>query len=404
VNRDDHDDARSPRPPRSLFITNDFPPRVGGFQSYYYGLIQTLSPDDVVIMAPAYAGAEQFDAGIPYRVHRVETPVVWPTPRHLEMALGLIDDFRPELVQMGHPLPAGLLAPVLKKRTGLPYLVFLGGAELTVPAVMPGAAAATRYVIERAALLVSVSDFTTNAARRHTGGRVSCATLRPYIDVDRFTIACPGEKAEAKNALGVSGPLVVCVGRLVPRKGQDRLVDAVGLLRHEFPGLELGIVGDGRLRDRLWRKAVRLGISRRVHLAGEVKDEALRTWLRAADIFASPCRVRWGGLEVEGFGLVFAEAALMGLPVLAGRSGGAIEAVKTGETGLAVCGSRVEEVAEGLRRLLLLSEDERQTLGEVGRGLALSRHTREVVGARYRELLRSAVACKGWSGGNGSRG
>jgi phosphatidylinositol alpha-1,6-mannosyltransferase len=395
VEREEHGLAGSAGPPRSLFITNDFPPRVGGFQSYYWGLIQTLSPDDVVIMAPAYAGAADFDSSIPYRVHRVATSVVWPTRRHLRKALEIIEQFRPELIQMGHPLPAGLLAPVLSKRTGLPYLVFLGGSELTVPAVIPGVAAATRHVIGQASLLISVSDFTTNAARRYTGGRVACATLRPCIDVDRFAVPGTAEKAAAKKALGIQGPLVVCVGRLVPRKGQDRLVDAVGLLADRFPDLHLGIVGDGRLHGRLRRKAARHGIAERVHLAGEVQDEALRTWLRAADVFASPCRVRWGGLEVEGFGLVFSEAALMGLPVLAGRSGGAIEAVKTGETGLAVCGSCAEEVAAGLCRLLSLSDARRQAFGEAGRRLALSRHAREVAGRRYRSLLRLVTEERG---------
>jgi phosphatidyl-myo-inositol dimannoside synthase len=126
-------------------------------------------------------------------------------------------------------------------------------------------------------------------------------------------------------------------------------------------------------------------------MTGALGTEDIKIWLKAADIFACPCRSRWGGLEVEGFGIVFAEASLARLPVLAGRSGGAPESVKNGETGIIPAGDSSEEVADALRRLLAMSPEARAAMGDRAREFTLSRHAPEVVGRRYRELLARAV-------------
>ena len=177
----------------------------------------------------------------------------------------------------------------------------------------------------------------------------------------------------------------------MPRKGQDKLIDALALLRSEFPRLHLVLIGEGRLATGLYDRAQKRGVGERVHLTGALTDKAMKEWLRAADVFASPCRSRWAGLEVEGFGIVFAEAALAGLPVLAGDSGGAPEAVVQGDTGLVVDGHSVQQVAAGLASILRRSPQQRRDMGARGRELALARHTPAVVGERYRELLRRAA-------------
>ena len=137
--------------------------------------------------------------------------------------------------------------------------------------------------------------------------------------------------------------------------------------------------------------AASCGVSDRVLMTGALSTEDLKIWLKAADIFACPCRTRWGGLEVEGFGIVFAEASLASLPVLAGRSGGAPESVKSGETGIIPAGDSTEEVAEALRRLLCMSPEARTAMGERAREFTLSRHGPEVVGRKYRDLLAGVV-------------
>jgi phosphatidylinositol alpha-1,6-mannosyltransferase len=196
----------------------------------------------------------------------------------------------------------------------------------------------------------------------------------------------------------VRGPLVVCVGRLVLRKGQDKLIEALALLGPILDGAvgraELALVGHSPTGPLYRRLAERVGVADRVRFVGEVSNQDLRRWLRAADVFAMPSRTRLGGLEVEGFGLVYAEAALAGLPVIAGLSGGAPEAVVAdgdGVSGLVVDGSSAAEVAVAVGALLTLSERERRAMGERGRRLALARHAPQVARARYRELLRRAA-------------
>jgi len=212
------------------------------------------------------------------------------------------------------------------------------------------------------------------------------------MDVDRFPLTSGAARAQARRRLGVTGTLVLCVGRLVPRKGQDHLVEAVGRLATKWPDLEVALVGGGRLSYHLQKRAGELGIGERVRLLGSLSAPEMAQWLEAADIFASPCRSRWGGLEVEGFGIVFVEAALCGLPVLAGRSGGSVEAAKTGDTGIVVDGASVDEVTAGLERLLRAGEARRAELGLAGRRLGLERHDPEAVGRRYRLLLAEAAA------------
>ena len=401
-------DAPADRAPRSLFITQDFPPRVGGFQSYYWGLIRTLDPEDVVILASHHPGAASFDATHPYRVVRHPRSILLPTPALLRSARRLIAEHDLRLVQLGQTLPNGLLGPALTRRTGLPYLVLLAGAELTLPAALPGSGAAVRHVLGRAALLLTVSGYTAAAAERVVGGRVPVAVLRPALDLDGAVSdgAAPGASAPsastaARQGARNGGSLVVCVGRLVPRKGQDRLIDALALLVPRYPGLQLALVGSGRLAAALKRRARRLGVEDRVHLLGALPQSQVAEWLAAADVFASPCRVRWGGLEVEGFGIVFAEAAAAGLPVLAGRSGGAPEAVAEGDTGIVVNGASASEVAAGLERMLRLSPVGRRSMGGRGRALVRERHAPAVVGRRYRELLWRAAGVEMSEDGRG---
>ena len=376
---------------RTLFVTNDFPPRIGGAQSYYWGVIRTLDPSEVTVFAPAHVDAEAFDATHPYKVIRATTSVLWPTPGMLAQVRELARAEDVDLIQLGHPLPAGLIGPQLKDAVGLPYIVFLGGAEVTLPGAIPGVNNLLRHVLCNASMFLTVSDYTARAASQQVRGSVPAEVLRPPLPVDEFAPATPAEAAALKARFGITGDLVVCVGRLVPRKGQDKLIDALALLSDEFPDVHLALIGEGRLATRLYDRAWRRGVSERVHLTGALSDDAVREWLKAADLFASPCRSRWGGFEVEGFGIVFAEAALAGLPVVAGRSGGAPEAVLEGLSGTVIDGRSAQQVAAALGSLLRMPAERRRVLGARGRELAMSRHTPAAVGERYRALLRQAA-------------
>ena len=384
------------RVPRSLFVTNDFPPRVGGAQTYYWNMIQTLDPGEVVIVAPAHPDAAAFDATHPYTVVRTPHTTVLPLPSVERLCERLIREHDLELLQLGHPLPAGLLGPWLRRTAGVPYVVFLGGAEITVPGAVPGVARLLAWVLGRSALLLTVSRYTAEQAVRLSHGLARAEVLRPALETVRYAQTAVADAAAARAALGLDGaPLVVCVGRLVPRKGQDMLIEAVKNLDGAFADVRLALVGGGRLADELRRQAAAAGLADRVHLPGEVSADELRLWLQAADIFAGPSRTRFHGLEVEGFGIVFAEAALTGLPVIAGRSGGAPEAVIDGDTGIVVDAHTSHELSAALRRLLSMSPEQRRGMGARGRRLALSRHVPAVAAARYHDLLRRAVETPG---------
>jgi phosphatidylinositol alpha-1,6-mannosyltransferase len=380
------------RVPRSLFVTNDFPPRIGGAQTYYWNMIRTLDPGEVVIVAPAHRDAAAFDSTHPYTVVRTRRSAVTPAPSVERLCERLIREHDLELLQLGHPLPAGLLGPWLRRTARVPYVVFLGGAEITVPGAVPGLARLLEWVLAESSLLLTVSQYTADQAVRLSGGLARAEVLRPALEIERYAHAQAGDAASARAALGLDdAPLVVCVGRLVPRKGQDMLIDSLAGLDGGFADVQLALVGGGRLAGELRRRAAAAGVAGRVHLPGEVSSEKLRLWLRAADVFAGPSRTRHGGLEVEGFGIVYAEAALTGLPVVAGRSGGAPEAVVEGETGFVVDAHTPEQLTAVLGRLLSMSSEERRQMGARGRLLALSRHSPEVAAARYHDLLRRAV-------------
>ena len=380
------------RVPRSLFVTNDFPPRVGGAQTYYWNMIQTLDPGEVVIVAPAHRDAAAFDATHPYTVIRTARTAVRPVPSVERLCERLIVEHDLELLQLGHPLPAGVLGPWLRRTAHVPYVIFLGGAEITVPGAVPGVARLLEWVLAESSLLFTVSQYTADQAVRLSGGLARAEVLRPALDVQRYALTQAADALAARAALGLDdAPLVVCVGRLVPRKGQDMLIAALAGLNGAFPDARLALVGGGRLADELRRRAAAAGLADRVILPGEVPADELSLWLQAADVFAGPSRTRYRGLEVEGFGIVYAEAALTGLPVIAGRSGGASEAVVEGETGFVVDAQTPEELVAVLGRVLSMSSEERHRMGARGRLLALSRHAPEVAAARYHDLLRRAV-------------
>ena len=201
----------SERVPRSLFVTNDFPPRVGGAQTYYWNMIQTLDPGEVVIVAPAHRDAAAFDATHPYTVIRTSRSAVVPAPSVERVCERLIRTHGLELLQLGHPLPAGLLGPWLRRKARVPYVVFLGGAEITVPGAVPGVARLLKRVLAESSLLFTVSQYTADQAVRLSGGRARAEVLRPALDIERYPLTGLDDAAAARAALGLDdAPLVLC--------------------------------------------------------------------------------------------------------------------------------------------------------------------------------------------------
>jgi phosphatidyl-myo-inositol dimannoside synthase len=332
-----------------LLVTNDFPPKIGGIQSYLWELWRRLPPEHVTVLTTPYAGDAEFDAAQGFRVERTRERVLLPTPSLRRRIDALADEVGATVVVLDPALPLGAVGPHLRR----PYWVVLHGAELTVPARLPGTRLLVRRVLEGAERLVASGAYPARIARESVRAVPPVLEVPPGVDAERFLPLDAEARALARAGLGlpVEGRLVMSVSRLVPRKGMDVLIRAAALLAPSRPDLVVAIAGAGRDRGRLERLVRSTGAP--VRFLGRVPDDALPLAYGCADVFAMLCRDRWAGLEQEGFGIVFLEAAAAGVPQVAGNSGGAADAVAHEESGIVV--DRPDEpgaVAEALASLL----------------------------------------------------
>lgn len=357
---------------RHLLVTNDFPPKVGGIQTYLWELWRRLPPSDVTVLTTAHPDAAAFDAAQPFRVVRSTAGVLLPTPQLVRQIESLADEVGAELIVLDPALPVGLVGLRLRR----PYVVVIHGSELV--GRLPGAGSMLMgRVVAGAVHVVAAGNYPASEARRVAGNRTPPITvIPPGVDGERFRPLSDSERTKARRDLaGVDADrrLVVAVSRLVPRKGFDVLIDAVAQLQPTHPEVELVIGGTGRDADRLQKRIDERKAPAR--LLGRIADDDLPRLYGAADVFAMCCRTRWLGLEPEGFGIVFLEAAACGVPQLAGDSGGAADAVVDGLTGLVVRRPRdAVEVADALATLLD-DADRRAAMGAASRRRAIEDFT-----------------------------
>ena len=370
-----------------LLITNDFPPRAGGIQQYCHNLVRRLPPGEVVVYAPAWPGAAEFDAGEPYRVVRHPTSRMLPTADVARRSVELVREVRPDLVCFGAAFPLGLIARRLTRETGVPCAGFTHGVEVAVSGVPLARRLMTR-VAGDVRLLTAVSRW--SAARVEKGARGRCAVelLPSGVAAGVYHPGVDGGAVRARHGLG-DDPVCVCVSRLVPRKGQDRLIEAWPQVVARVPAARLLIVGPGPYRRKLGRMAASSPVAGRVHFTGEVPWEELPAHYAAGDVFAMPCRTRWLGMDLEALGVVFLEAAATGLPVVAGRSGGAPETVVEGMTGTVVDGRRAGEVGGAVAELLA-DLPRARAMGAAGRRRVEAEFSWEAVVSRLEKLLAEA--------------
>ena len=372
-----------------LLVTNDFPPKVGGIQSYLWELWRRLPPERVTVLTAAHSEAAAFDAAQAFRIERTSTPVLLPTPGLLRRVRRLAEDVDAGIVLIDPALPLGLIGP----RLGRPYGLILHGAEVTFPARLPVARSLLASVVGGAAHVVSAGRYAQAEAQRVAGSRTPPTTVvPPAVDTGRFRPLEPPQRAKVRADLGLppDGLLVVGLTRLVPRKGMDVLIEAAARLAPAHPGLTVAVAGGGRDRARLERIARRAGAP--VRFLGRVADDSLADVYACGDVFAMPCRSRWGGLEQEGFGIVFLEAAACGVPQVAGASGGAAEAVEHGATGLVV--QRPEDAGAVAAAIdgLLRDPDRRAAMGVASRRRAVENFSADVLAARLDDALLEAEA------------
>lgn len=371
---------------RHLLVTNDFPPKIGGIQSYLWELWRRLPPDGTVVLTTAHDGDEAFDSVAPMRIVRHEAPVLLPTPALRERIDAVADEIDADLVLLDPALPLGALGPSLAR----PYGLVLHGAEITVPGRIPLSRPALARVLRGAELVIAAGGYPADEGERAARRGLPVEVIPPGVDTERFRPLDEAERATARKRFDVEpdADLIVSVSRLVPRKGFDVLIRAAAELHRHHPALRVLIGGTGRDHGRLRRLADRLGAP--VRLLGRVDSEDLPLLYGAADIFSMTCRSRWFGLEQEGFGIVFLEAAASGVAQIAGASGGAAEAVEAGRTGLIVSDpTSVEETITVLDRLLR-DPDLRVRMGRRARVRAVRDFSYDVLARRLDEILGGA--------------
>ncbi|RKE59761.1 phosphatidylinositol alpha-1,6-mannosyltransferase [Dietzia kunjamensis] len=338
---------------KTLLITNDYPPRPGGIQSYLETYLSHLDPTDVAVLASTFRGGEsaEYDAAKPYLVERVPTEVLLPTPDLAARARRLASDFGATTIWFGAAAPLAAMAPVLRQGPVDRIIASTHGHEVGW-SMLPGSRQILRLIGESTDAVTYVSDYTRRRFAAAFGPRARLVHQPGGVDTERFR-PDPARRRAIRDRYGLADrDVIVCLSRLVPRKGQDMLIRAMPEIARRVPGAVLVVVGGGPYRRTLEGLARRLGVADRVVFTGRVPADEIVDHHRLADVFAMPCRTRGGGLDVEGLGIVYLEASACGVPVVAGRSGGAPETVRDGRTGLVVDGTSQGEVADAVAGLL----------------------------------------------------
>jgi phosphatidylinositol alpha-1,6-mannosyltransferase len=363
---------------KHLLVTNDFPPKIGGIQSLLWEWWRRLPAESFAVLTSPYEGAAEFDASLPFHIERTKEPVLLPHPGMVRRVNRMAAEVGADLVVLDPALPLGLIGPSL----ALPYDLVLHGAEVTVPGRLPGSRQLLGHVLRGAQHIIAAGGYPAAEGERAAGRSLPVTVVPPGVDTTRFVPLGPEQRLAARAQFGIEpdAELVVGVSRLVPRKGFDTAIRAAALLAKSRPKLRLVIAGGGRDADRLKGLAERLHAP--VTFLGRVSNDDLPLLYGCADVCAMLCRNRWAGLEQEGFGIVFLEAAACGVPQVAGDSGGAAEAVDDGVTGIVVRNpDEPRDVAAAFERLLA-DPELRAQMGQAGRVRAEAQFSYDVLARR----------------------
>lgn len=344
---------------RVLLVTNDFPPRRGGIQSYLEALVTHLTGSGasgghtLTVYAPKWKGAEDYDrdAATGYEVVRHPGTLMLPEPTVALRMRRLITTRNVDTVWFGAAAPLAVMSPLARAAGAQRIIASTHGHEVGW-SMLPLARSVLRRIGDDTDVVTYISSYTRRRFASAFGPRAALERVPPGVDTERFT---PDEvaRAELRARYRLGGrPVVLCLSRLVPRKGQDMLIRALPAIRERVPGTALVIVGGGPYRTSLHRLAQTFGVAEHVVFTGGVPGDELPAHHAMADVFAMPCRTRGAGLDVEGLGIVYLEASASGVPVVAGRSGGAPETVLDGETGVVVDGWDVGAITTAVGDLL----------------------------------------------------
>ena len=357
--------------PSILLVTNDFGPRAGGIETFVMGLLERVPKGEVIVYTSHQSSTGEYDRrwrdeyGV--EVVRDKSSILLPTPRVIRNLQKLIDERNLSTVWFGAAAPLGVSARWLR-RAGAQHIVALThGHEVWWSKVWPFSWAISE-IARSVDVVTYLGDFTHQAIARRFKDKNKLTKIAPGIDTEHFR---PLDGRELREKYGIADrATIVSVGRLVHRKGQDRLVEAMPLVLKEIPEAHLVFIGEGPHRKRLDELVKKFKLENHVTFIGRIQYSDLPRHFSLGDIFAMPSRSRLFGLEVEGLGIVYLEASACGLPVVGGNSGGAPDAVKEGITGFVVDGNKLPEIAD--RIITLLKDDElRNQMGNAGRSWAM---------------------------------
>jgi len=378
-------------PKKILCITNDFGPRAGGIETFVIGLIERLPKNSVTVFTSAQDGSAPFDAAwkrdYGVDVIRDRTRILLPTMRIGRKVRVIAQEGGFTTVFFGAAAPLALLAQGLRKAGVTRIVALTHGHEVWWSKVWPFSWA-MRRIGKSVDHLTYLGEFTRlNISQALTeSARDAMVKIAPGIDTDHF--APRPDAAELRRELGLADKkVIVSVGRLVHRKGQDKLIEAMPEILTQIPQAHILFVGDGPYKDHLAKRAKQLGISSHITFIGRIHYADLPRYICAGDIFAMPSRSRLAGLEVEGLGIVYLEASACGLAVIGGISGGAPDAVLQGETGYAVDGTSPTAIAQAAIALLTQPELSAR-MGARGREWIVAQWRWNVWSARFNELLQ----------------
>ena len=371
---------------RTLIVTNDFPPRTGGIESFVLAMASRMPPESVVVHTARQDGDSAFDATLPFEVVRDRSPIMLPTPAIARRSAALARSRGCDRVWFGAAAPLALMAPTLRRAGVTRVVATTHGHEIWWSSV-PGARRLLRAIGERTDVLTYLGEYCRERIARPLtpAARARMVQLTPGVDDTAFRPDCGGAVVRERHGL-VGRPVVVCISRMVPRKGQDVLVRAMPELKRLVPGVALLLVGDGPHRGAVEKLVATQGLADDVVLAGRVPWADTPAYFDAGDVFCMPTRTRLWGLEPEALGICYLEAAATGLPVVAGDSGGAPDAVLEGENGYVVDGRSPSAVAARCAELLLdpvLS----QRFGARGRAWVAERWRWDDLAVRLQRLL-----------------
>lgn len=373
--------------PRTLLVTNDFPPRPGGIQSYLHSFATRFPADELVVYAPRWRGDShvKFDERQPFEVVRHPTTLMLPTPLVARRAAQLVRAHGCDSVWFGAAAPLAVMAPVVRRAGAETVVASTHGHEVGW-SMVPGGRGTLRIIGNTVDTVTYVSKYTRGRFAAAFGPRAALEHVPSGVDTDRFAPDA-GARAELRARYGLGDrPTVLCLSRLVPRKGQDYLIRTIEGIRAKVDGAVLVIVGGGPYEGALRTLARKAGVEEHVIFTGTVPSAELAAHHTIADVFAMPSRTRGAGLDVEGLGIVYLEASATGVPVVAGMSGGAPETVLEGKTGLVVDGTSVDAITDAVVRIL--SDRALATsMGNAGRSWVRAEWQWDALAAKLRRLL-----------------